>query len=69
MGRTAGYSTGIKPIEGNDNKPKKVRMVTGEGEYKLKAEMNELRQDVARAGNELHRRKHQRKSTKKRRKS
>ena len=34
-------------------------------ERKPMAEMKELRQDVARAGNELHRRKQQRKSTKK----
>ena len=33
-------------------------------ERKLKAEVKELRQDVARAGNELHRQKQQRKSTK-----
>ena len=35
-------------------------------ERKLKAKMKELRQDIARAGNELYHRKQQRKSTKKR---
>ena len=34
-------------------------------ERKLKAEIKEMRQDVARAGNEFHRQKQQRKSTKK----
>ena len=33
-------------------------------ERKLKAEMKRLRQDIARAGNELHRRKQRRKATK-----
>ena len=64
MGKAIGYATGIKPKEGNENRPKKAQC-GNRRERKLKAEMKELRQDVARAGNELHRRKHQRKSTKK----
>ena len=40
---------------------KKLKVVTGES-----AEMKELRQDVPRVGNELHRPKQQRKSKKKR---
>ena len=64
MGKAIGYATGIKPKEGNENRPKKAQC-GNRRERKLKAEMKELRQDVTRAGNELHRRKHQRKSTKK----
>ena len=56
MGKAIGYANGIKLKEGNENRP-----IKAEGgnrrERKLKAEMNELRQDVARARNELHRQK------------
>ena len=64
MRRAIGYATGIKPKEGNENRPKKAEG-GNRRKRKLKAEMKELRQDVARAGNKLHRRKQQRKSTKK----
>ena len=64
MGKAIGYATGIKPKEGNESRPKKAEG-GNRRKRKLKAEMKELRQDVARAGNKLHRRKHQRKSTKK----
>ena len=46
--------TGRKKAEGGNRR-----------EHKLKAEMKDLRQDVARAKNELHSQKQQRKSTKK----
>ena len=60
-------ATGIKPKEGNENRPKKAEERSGNRrERKLKAGMEELRQDVPRAGNELHCRKQQKKSTKKR---
>ena len=65
MGKAIGYATGIKPKEGNENRTKKVEG-SNRRECKLKPEMRELRQDVARAGNELHRRKQQRKFIKKR---
>ena len=65
MGKAIGYATGIKPKEGSENRSKKAEG-GNRRECKLKVEMKELRQDVARAGNELHRRKQQRKSTKKR---
>ena len=45
---------GIRKTEGGNRR-----------ERKLKADMKKLRQDIARAGNELHRRKQQRKATKK----
>ena len=54
MKKAIGYATGLKP-SGNRK------------ERKLKAEMNELRQDIARAGNKLYRQKQQRKSTRKKR--
>ena len=63
MGKAIGYAIGIKLKEQNENRSKNV-----EGgnmrECKLRAEIKELRQDVARAGNELHLQKQQRKSTK-----
>ena len=63
MGKAIGYAIGIKLKEQNENRSKNV-----EGgnmrECKLRAEIKELRQDVARAGNELHFQKQQRKSTK-----
>ena len=64
MGKAIGYATGIKPKEGNVNRPEKAEG-GNRRELKLKAEMKKLRKDVARAGNELHRQKQQRKSMKK----
>ena len=56
MGKAVVYTLGVKLKEKNQRRVKK-----GEGrnrrEYKLKAEMKRLRQDIARVGNELHRRK------------
>ena len=64
MGKAAGYAMGERSKESNRNG---VRKAEGGNrrERKLKAEMKKLRQDIARAGNELHRRKQQRKATKK----
>ena len=64
MGKAAGYAMGVRSKESNGNE---VRKAEGGNrrECKLKAEMKKLRQDIARAGNELHRRKQQRKATKK----
>ena len=64
MGKAVGYATGVRSKESNGNG---VRKAEGGNrrERKLKAEMKKLRQDIARAGNELHRRKQQRKATKK----
>ena len=56
MGKAVAYTLGMKPKEKNQRRAKK-----SEGgnrrERKLKAEMKKLRQDIARLGNELHRRK------------
>ena len=65
MGRAIGNATGTKSKEGNENRPKKAEG-GNRRECKRKPNMKELIQDVARAGNELHRRKQQRKSTNKR---
>ena len=64
MGKAVGHATGVKPKERNKNGARKAE---GENrqERKLRTEMKRLRQDTARAGNELHRRKQQRKATKK----
>ena len=64
MGKTIGYAMGVRSKESNGNG---VRKAEGGNrrERKLKAEMKKLRPDIARAGNELHRRKQQRKATKK----
>ena len=64
MGKVIGYATGIKPKEGTVNRPEKAEG-GNRRELKLKAGMKKLRKDVARAGNELHRQKQQRKSMKK----
>ena len=64
MGKAIGYATGIKLKEGNENRPKKAKS-GNRRERKVKAEMKDLRQYVARIGNELHRRKQQRKSLQK----
>ena len=55
---------GVKPKEQNQRRSAKAEG-GNRRERKLKAEMKSLRQDIARAGNELHRRKQQRKATKK----
>ena len=54
MGKAVAYTLGVKPKEKNQRRAKKAE---GENrrERKLKAEMKRLRQDIARAGNELHR--------------
>ena len=54
MGKAAGYAMGIRLKESNGNG---VRKAEGGNrrERKLKAEVKKLRQDIARAGNELHR--------------
>ena len=64
MGKAVAHATGVKPKERNDNRTKKVEG-GNRRERKLKAEMKKLRQDIAKSGNELHRRKQQRKATKK----
>ena len=64
MGKAIGYASGIKPKAGNENRPKNAEG-GNRRDRKLNAEMKELRKDVARAGNELHRRKQKRKSIKK----
>ena len=68
MGKPIGYATAIKPKERNENRPKKAEG-GNRGECKLKVEMKELRQDAARVGNELHGRKQQKESAKKRNRS
>ena len=64
MGKAVGYAMGVRSKESNGNG---VRKEEGGNrrERKLKAEMKKLRQDIARAVNKLHRRKQQRKATKK----
>lgn len=68
MGKAIGYVTGIKPKERNENNRPKKAEGGNRRERKLKAEMKELRQCVAKTGNELHRRKQHRKSTKREKK-
>ena len=64
MGKAVGYAMGVRSKEGNESGARKEEG-RNRREHKLKAEMKKLRQDIARAGNELHRRKQQRKATKK----
>ena len=64
MGKAVGYAIGVRSKENNGNGARKAEG-GNRRERKLKAEMKKLRQDIARAGNELHRRKQQRKATKK----
>ena len=59
-----GKATGVKPKERNKNGARNAEG-GNRRERKLRTEMKRLRQDIARAGNELHRRKQQRKATKK----
>ena len=63
MGKAVAYTLGVKPKEKNQRRAKKAEG-GNRRERKLKAEMKRLRQDIARAGNELHRRKQRRKATK-----
>ena len=49
MGKATGYATGIK-MKGNENRLEKAKG-GNRREHKLKAEMKELRQYVARVGN------------------
>ena len=65
MRKAIGYANEKKTKEENENRPEKAEGGNSR-EWKLKAEMKELRQDVGRAGNELHCQKQQKKSTKKR---
>ena len=57
------YTLGVKPKEKNQRRAKNAEG-GNRRERKLKAEMKRLRQDIARAGNELHKRKQRRKATK-----
>ena len=64
MGKAVGHATGVKPKERNENGARKAEG-GNRRERKLRTETKRLRQDIARAGNELHRQKQQRKATKK----
>ena len=64
MGKAVAYSLGVVPKENNESRTKKAEN-GNRRERKLKVEMKKLRQNIARAGNELHRRKQKRKSTRK----
>ena len=67
MGKAVGYVMGVKPREGNANRGRKAAG-GNRRERKLKADMKELRQNIARTGNELYRRKQQRKASAKEKK-
>ena len=54
MGKAVAYTLGVKPKEKSQRRAKKAEG-GNRRECKLKAEMKRLRQDIARAGNELHR--------------
>ena len=64
MGKAVGYATGVKPKDGVENRAGRADG-GNRRERKLKADMRSLRKDIARAGNELHRRKQRRRATKK----
>ena len=64
MGKAVGHATGVKLKERNENGARKAEG-GNRRERKLRTEMKRLRQDIARAGNELRRWKQQRKATKK----
>ena len=64
MGKAVGCATGVKLKERNENGARKAEG-GNRRERKLKTEMKRLRQDIAKAGNELYRRKQKRKATKK----
>ena len=63
MGKAVAYTLGVKPKEKNQTKAKKAEG-GNRRERKLKAKMKRLRQDIARVGNELRRRKQRRKAAK-----
>ena len=63
MGKAVAYASGIKPKEKEKDEQQKAEG-GNRRERKLKAEMKKLRQNIAKAGNELHRRRQQRKATK-----
>ena len=63
MEKAVGHGTGVKPKEINENGARKAEG-GNRRERKLRTEMKRLRQDIARAGNKLHRWKQQRKTTK-----
>ena len=67
MGKAVGYVMGVKPKEGNHNRGRKAAG-RNRRERKLKADMKELRQNIAKTGNELYRRKQQRKASAKEKK-
>ena len=58
----------VKPREGNDNRGRKAAG-GNRRERKLKAGMKELRENIARTGNELYRQKQQRKASAKEKRS
>ena len=64
MGKAVAYTMGVKLKEKNQRGASKAEG-GNRRQHELKAEMKRLKQDIARAGNELHRRKQQRKATKK----
>lgn len=64
MGKAVAYAIGVKPKEKDQQRAKKAEG-GNRRERKLKADMKILRQDIARASNELHRRRQQRQATKK----
>ena len=66
-GKAVGYVMGVKPEEGNNNRGRKAAG-GNRRERKLKADMKELKQNIARTGNELYRRKQQRKASAKEKK-
>ena len=63
MGKAVAYTLGVRLKEKNERRAKKAEG-GNRRERKLKAEMKRLRQDIARVGNQLHRRKQWRKATK-----
>ena len=67
MGKAVRYVMGVKPRERNDNRGRKAAG-GNRRERKLKADMKELRQNIARTGNELYRRNQQRKASAKEKK-
>ena len=64
MGIAVAYTMEVKSKEKSHRGARKAEG-RKKREHKLKAEMKRLRQDIARAGNKLHKQKQQRKATKK----
>ena len=62
MGKAIGSHLGVKQRD-NDSTGKRIADGGNRRERKLKKEMKELRQNIARASNEIHRRKQRRKAT------